>query len=141
MSVPQGQRGENKFTLLLKAEELCRYTMIITSNEKVFLPAYQRALTDDIITQAKNAYLLIREANDIRVPEEFPEREQAARDRERDQQLAIRSLRRLLYLIDLAYRIFHLSGKRVKFWSKMVIEVRNRTNSWMKDDHRRYFES
>ena len=60
MSVPEGARGDGKFSLEIRAEELARYTMQITANEKVFLPEYQRALTDDIITQAKNAFLFYK---------------------------------------------------------------------------------
>lgn len=133
MSVPEGQRTEGKFALLIKAEELARYTLVITANENIFLPAYQRALTDDIITQAKNAYLLISDANDIRVTTEEDLRERAALQTE-----AIQCLRRLLRLIDLAYRIFHLTGKRVKYWGSMVIDVRNRTQAWMRSDAYRY---
>lgn len=133
MSVPEGQRTEGKFALLIKAEELARYTLVITANENIFLPAYQRALTDDIITQAKNAYLFISDANDIHVTTKLDLRERA------DLQMrAIRCLRRLLRLIDLAYRIFHLTGKRVKYWGSMVIDVRNRTQAWMRSDANRY---
>ncbi len=31
MAVPEGERGEGKFSLLIHAEELTRYTMIITA--------------------------------------------------------------------------------------------------------------
>lgn len=35
MSVPVGEREEGKFSLLIKAESLARYTIEITANEKV----------------------------------------------------------------------------------------------------------
>lgn len=79
------------------------------------------------------AYPFISDANDIHVNTEEDLRERAAL-----QMRAIRCLRRLLRLIDLAYRIFHLTGKRVKYWGSMVIDVRNRTQAWMRSDAYRY---
>lgn len=49
MSVPVGEREEGKFSLLIKAESLARYTIEITANEKVFLPEYRKQVTDDIV--------------------------------------------------------------------------------------------
>lgn len=133
MSVPEGLREEGKFALAIKAEALARYTISISANEKVFLPEYQRALTDDIITQAKNAYILIREANDIQV-----KTQRDWRERDRVQKEAIKCLKRLLCLIDLAFKVFHLSSKRVKYWGGMVIDVRNKTAAWNRSDSSRY---
>jgi len=138
MSVPEGERTEGKFHLGIKAEELVRYTLTITANDKVFVPDYQRALTDDIIEQAKNAYIFIRGANDVVVRMGTPFQEEDWLKREALQKDAIACLRRLLYLIDLAYRVFHLSGKRVKYWSAMIIYVRKKAESWMESDRRRY---
>lgn len=138
MSVPEGARGDGKFSLEIRAEELARYTMQITANEKVFLPEYQRALTDDIITQAKNAFLFIKEANGIRVDKNSDSYARNKRERRRLQEEAIKCLRRLLPLIDLARRIFHLNLKRVKYWGGMVINIRDRTRNWMESDVRRF---
>ena len=138
MSVPEGERGEGRFTLPIKAEELARYTLTITKNEHIFLPEYQKPLTDDLINCAKNAYLCIREANDIRVDPTSGTFLADKRERQNAQKDAIRFLKRMLSLIDLSRRVFHLSTKRVKFWSAMVIEVRDRTRRWMESDMRRY---
>lgn len=138
MSVPVGERSEGRFSLLVKAEFLTRYTMLITANDKVFTPAYQKALTDDIIDTAKNIYLGLREANDIsvRVGTEFQRMDY--RDRNRLQREAFRNTKRLLYLIDLAHRIFHLSSRRVKYWAELVLEVKDRTYGWIESDNHRY---
>lgn len=138
MSVPEGARGEGRFTLPIKAEELARYTLTITKNENVFLPDYQRQLTDDLVNCAKNAYLSIREANDIRVDPTSETFLADKRSRQNAQKDAIRFLKRMLPLIDLSRRVFHLSTKRVKYWGGMVVEVRDRTRHWMESDMRRY---
>ncbi len=138
MSVPVGERSEGRFSLLIKAEYLTRYTILITSNEKVFAPAYQRALTDDIIDTAKNIYLDLREANDISVRAGTEFHRFDYHERNRLQREAFRKTKRLLYLIDLAHRIFHLSSKRVKYWAELVIEVKDRVHGWIESDDQRY---
>lgn len=138
MSVAEGKRDESRFSLALKAEALAEHTIQITANEKVFLPEYRKAVTDDIINTAKNIYLGIREANDVTVRvgtlfqlEDFKERNRLQRE-------ALRNTKRLLYLIDLAHRLFHLKTTRVEYWSKMTINVKNRLHGWIDDDFNRY---
>lgn len=48
MSVPVNQRSESKLEVCVKARDLCVYTLQITANEKIFLPKFQRSITDDI---------------------------------------------------------------------------------------------
>jgi hypothetical protein len=141
MSVPVGERDEGRFTLAVKAEYLARYTIEITANENVFLPEYRRAVTDDIISTAKNIYLGIREANDVTVRVGTVFHLGDFRERNRLQREALRNCKRLLYLIDLAHRIFHLSTKRVKYWGKIVKNVKDRVHGWIDDDANRYMPS
>lgn len=138
MSVPEGEREDGKFTLPMRAEYLARYTLEITSNENVFLPQYRKRVTDDIVETAKNIYLGIREANDttVRVGTMFHRSDLI--ERNKIQRKALKDARRLLYLIDLAHRIFHLSSKRVKYWGGLTKEVRNRIQGWIDDDLNRY---
>lgn len=138
MSVPVGEREEGKFSLAVKAEYLARYTIEITANENVFLPEYRRQVTDDIISTAKNIYLGIREANDVTVRVDTPFQMKDYRDRNNLQREALRNCKRLLYLIDLAHRIFHLSSKRVKYWSQIVKNVKDRIHGWIDDDTNRF---
>lgn len=138
MSVPVGEREEGKFSLAVKAEYLARYTIEITANENVFLPEYRRQVTDDIISTAKNIYLGIREANDVTVRVGTPFQMKDYSDRNNLQREALRNCKRLLYLIDLAHRIFHLSSKRVKYWSQIVKNVKDRIHGWIDDDTNRF---
>lgn len=138
MSVPVGERDESKFTLPLLAERLTSYTLQITANEKVFLPEHRKGLTDDIVETAKNIYLGIREANDVTVRVNTMYQMGDIRERNRLQRQALRNTKRLMYLIDLAHRDFHLSSKRVKYWGSMVREIRKRIEGWIADDMERY---
>ncbi len=138
MSVPVGEREEGKFSLMIKAESLARYTIEITANEKVFLPEYRKQVTDDIVETAKNIYLGIREANDVNVRVGTPFQLGDYRERNNLQRQALRNCKRLLYLIDLAHRIFHLSSRRVAYWGQMVVNVKNRVCGWIDDDANRF---
>lgn len=67
MSVQATDRGKSKFECLINTMKLAVYTIRITKNEKVFLPEYRSALTDDIIRSAKNVHIFAWQANDIKV--------------------------------------------------------------------------
>ena len=138
MSVTVDQREEGKFSLAVKAEFLASYTLEITANENVFVPEYRRGLTDDIIETAKNIYLGIREANDVTVRMGTIFQLKDYTDRNELQREALRNCKRLLYLIDLAHRRFHLSSKRVKYWGKLVKNVKDRIHGWIDDDTERF---
>lgn len=138
MSVTTDRRSEGRFSLEVKAEYLARYTLEITANESVFLPQYRERVTNDIIETAKNIYLGIREANDVKVRTDFRFQLLDYQERSRLQRKALRDCKRLLYLIDLAHRIFHLSGKRVKYWGSLVKNVKDRVVGWIDDDYKRY---
>ena len=60
------------------------------------------------------------------------------RERNNLQRQALRNCKRLLYLIDLAHRIFHLSSRRVAYWGQMVVNVKNRVCGWIDDDTNRF---
>ena len=138
MSVTVDQREEGRFSLAVKAAFLASYTLEITANENVFLPEYRRGLTDDIVETVKNIYLGIREANDVSVRMGTVFHLQDYTDRNKLQREALRNCKRLLYLIDLAHRRFHLSSKRVKYWGKLVKNVKDRVHGWIDDDTDRY---
>ena len=133
MSVPVNQRKQGKLEVCLKAHDLCVYTLQITKNEKVFVKDYQAQLTDKIVQCAMDIHLNIWMANNCRVA--------CAEDyalRRRFQNLALSNCVSLLSLIDLAQSIFHLSGKRVTYWSQKVIDVRTLVRSWKASDAQRY---
>ena len=49
MSVPAGQRKENRLEVVMQARELAVYTLRITSNKNVFIPDYdERSQLDEV---------------------------------------------------------------------------------------------
>ena len=104
----------------------------------MFLPKYREKVTDIIVAHAIGAYIAIRDANDVTVHQNSPNKNREWMRRRAHQERAIEHCKHLLWMIDLAHRLFHLSGKRVKYWSELVINVRNRTQAWMNHDENRY---
>lgn len=133
MSVPEGERGENKFNPLIKSMELAMYTIQICNNKNIFLPEYQSALTDDIIRTAKDIYIDAWTANNIRVINADNWKERRCL-----QERAKRNCNNLLALIQLAKGLYHLKDKRVKYWGRKTLEVRKLLQAWKESDGRRY---
>lgn len=132
-SVRENERSQGKMQVHIKARELAVYTIRITKNEKVFVPEYFNTVTNQIISAALDIHLCLWEANNIRV-ESVEEKD----TRRKYQQIAVAKCNRLLALIDIARPLFHLSSKRVKYWSKLIIEVRKLAVAWKASDHERY---
>ena len=133
MSVPVGERRESRLEVFVQALDLVTYTLRITKNEKIFLPEYQRQVTDDIIETAKSIYIDAWDANNVRVTTKDDWRVR------RELQLsAARECNRLLALIGIAKSSFHLKNKRIKFWTGKVLKVRGMIRSWNESDSKRY---
>ena len=133
MSVPEGLRGTGRLEVIEKALDLADYTITITENPKIFLPEYQKALTDDINRIALAIYIDAWTANNILVrnAEDFAERK-------RLQERAARNCNNLLALMQLAQKVFHLKLKRIQFWGEKTLNVRNLLRAWKESDYKRY---
>ena len=136
MSVPEGLRGTGRLEVIEKALDLADYTITITANPKIFLPEYQKALTDDINRIALAIYIDAWTANNILVrnAENFAERK-------RLQERAARNCNNLLALMQLAQKVFHLKLKRIQFWGEKTLNVRNLLRAWKESDYKRYAEA
>ena len=128
MSVPVGMRSESKLVAQVKANELAKYTLEITSNQRVFSPRFD-ALTRRIVDNAFGIGQSIWMANDINVrsAEDYSKRHGLQRD-------ALLECDALLYNITLAKTTFHLSSKRVEHWSGLTREVKALIRAWRDSD-------
>lgn len=135
MSVPVNQRSHGKLEACVRAHGLCAYTLQITANKNVFTVEYQAALTDRIIATALNIHTLTWSANNtlVKTPEDLRKRQKLQED-------AAIQCNILLSLIEIAKPIFHLTTKRVVYWSSMAIETRGLIRAWKETDARRYKE-
>lgn len=136
MSVPETKRQKGKLEVIVKALDLATYTIQITSNEKTFDPKYRFAVTDDLISHAKDIYLKSWTANNIRVNSE-----EAYKARKKLQDEAVVKCNAFLALLDVAKKVFHLDTKRVVYWGNKIIEVRTLLRAWRDSDKKRYDSS
>ena len=135
MSVPVGRRGKSKLEACAKAHELCCYTIQLTANDKIFIEKYRRALGDRIVETAMTIYVSAMAANDINVRNAAD-----AKERLSLQKRAINNCRVLLYLVDLAYRIYKLRSKRIQYWCGLILKTRELLAAWHKSDFEKYRE-
>lgn len=136
MSVPVSKRNENQtLKTLLLAMDLAYYTIKICCNENVFLPKYRNAVTDDLIRLAKDIYINCRTANGIRVTT------QDDLDLRTGYQLRAKAdCDTLIAELDIAKRVFHLSGRRILYWAGKIMECREYIVRWRESDVRRFKE-
>ena len=136
MSVPVSKRNENQtLKTLLLTMDLAYYTVKICCNENVFLPKYRNAVTDDLIRLAKDIYINCRTANGIRVAT------QADLDLRTGYQLRAKAdCDTLIAELDIAKRVFHLSGRRIMHWAGKTMECREYIMRWRESDVRRFKE-
>lgn len=132
-NVQKDKRKDGKLTLPILARNHAKWVIQITKNAKWFPPEYNHTVTDEIVLEAKNIHRHIWTANNIlvRSPETY-------RDRRREQEKAAMLCNDLLADIEIAATLFHLRGKRVKYWTAAVVEIRNRTRAWIDSDADRY---
>jgi len=118
-----------------KAMNLAIHTIQICKNKKIFTVEYQDALTNDIIRCAKDVYIYAWEANNTYVSElgdgRWPQREKL-------QFLAISKCDELIALINIARRLFHLKGKKVRYWTQLVIDTRAMLRKWHDANAKQY---
>lgn len=133
MSVPKDKRKQGKLEVCVQAHSLCVYTLQITANKNVFLPAYQDTLTNRIVDAALSIHMKVWAANNILVNsrEDYQERHRLQED-------AAIQCNVLLSLIQIAWKLFHLSSKRVEFWGGNVMSVRNLIRACRDSDTQRY---
>ena len=138
MAVPKGHQADGKLLVNELARDLAASTIRITSNQKVFLPQFQTAITNEIVRTAINIHKYAWTANNVMV------RGQNAREqyaiRRKHQEMAAAECNNLISLIDIARPLFHLDTKRCKFWGKQTLEVRNKIRGWIESDAKRYAE-
>ena len=140
MAVNVGQRNvpdtpaNRQLEACQKAMDLAVHTIQICKNKNIFTEEYQDALTNDIIKCAKDIYVYAWDANNIYVTPDNGRWE----TRKRMQLIAINKCNELLALINIARRLFHLKGKKVRYWSQLTIDTRQMLHKWYESNAKKY---
>lgn len=140
MAVNVGQRNvpdtpaNRQLEACQKAMDLALHTIKICNNKNIFKVEYQEALTNDIIKCAKDIYVFSWNGNNVYVTKNNGRWEQ----REKLQLASISKCNELLALINIARRLFHLKGSKVKYWSQMTIDTRAMLRKWHEANAKQY---
>ena len=137
MSVRSGDREEGKLQVLNDSMELCRYTLTICRNEKIFPKSQRWMLTQKIVNTVLDVVACIREANatSLTTGENADIEYRYRRSKQIEAHALLNSL---MTLITVAYEMMNVDGRRVQHWTELVVNTDRRLKAWMKSDKERY---
>ena len=120
----------NELKVILKAKELAKHTMMLTSNANRYPKKYRFSLVDKMQNKCLEIYESLYEANrtDIR---------DYKRERQELQTKAITYCDEMLYFIELSCELNIINSKSMDYWSKMVTDVKHMAIAWRTKDRNR----
>ena len=121
---------KNELQVIVKAKELAKHTLILTSNANRYPKKYRFSLVDKMQNKCLDIYEALYEANrtDIR---------DYKRDRLELQTKAITYCDEMLYYIELSCELNIISSKSMEYWSKMVTDIKRMAIAWRTKDRDR----
>lgn len=122
--------AETELKVILKAKELAKHTLIITSNCNRYPKKWRFSLVDKMQNKALEIYEYLHEANRTDLKD-------YARERFELQTKAITMCDQLLYYIELSYQLNIINIKSTEYWSKMVSDVKHMAIAWRSTDKKR----
>ena len=138
MSVRKNEQTSSKFDVLDVTLRLVSYTCQIVSNEKVFIPRYQRMI-DKITEETCMIYHLCRVANkiDTRTKDEIAYRERTQQRLSLEIQ-ALDLCEDLHTDIMISQKLFHLKASKVRYWTELTVDAQKIIEAWYKSEQKRY---
>lgn len=122
--------AETELQVILKAKELAKHTLILTSNCNRYPKKWRFSLVDKMQNKALEIYEYLHEANRTDLKD-------YARERFELQTKAITMCDQLLYYIELSYELNIINVKSTEYWSKMVTDVKRMAIAWRSKDKKR----
>lgn len=123
MSVPKTKRSKSRLAIVTKSIQLATYTVQICSNEKHFPKRYRWCITSKIVENALeiNKYILMANAtktgkttlkDDLKIRCHY-------------WSIAWSSTCSMLSLMEIAYNAFGIDGKRMEYWTGLVVQLQD----------------
>ena len=134
LSVAEPLRHKGRLEVHVKAQFLASYTAEILKNQKAFNPETDSVLIDRMRNCAYDIYVKSWQANKINAGTNDINRAM----RYRLQEEAILICDELHACIGIAKKVYHLRSKRMKYWSGLIMEVRQLLQAWKESDVNRY---
>lgn len=135
MSVRKSDRSESKLEVLNKAKDLADYTIRICRNEKVFPKSCRWIMSQRIVNECLDAITCIRRANATYIADG---NKQSFEYRIMQQTQAHAHIDALLTLIDIAFNVYDIEGRRIEYWTGLAVETDDALKAWMKADKERF---
>lgn len=122
--------SNTELKVILKAKELAKHTLIITSNANRYPKKFRFSLVDKMQNKSLEIYEKLHEANRTDL-------KHFKRERQELQTKAITYCDQLLYYIELSHELNIINEKSMEYWSKMVCDVKHLTIAWRTTDSKR----
>jgi hypothetical protein len=116
--------------VIVKAKELAKHTLILTSNANRYPKKYRFSLVDKMQNKCLNIYEALFEANRTDICD-------FKRERLEMQTRAITYCDELLFYIELSYELHIINSGSMEHWGKMVRDVKHMAIAWRTSDRNR----
>ena len=122
--------AETELKVILKAKELVKHTVKLTSNCNHYPKKYRFSIVDRMQIKAMGIYEQLHEANrtDLKV---------YCRERLEMQTKAITYCDELLFYIELSQELGFINMGSMEYWSKMVSDIKHMAIAWRSKDKER----
>ena len=120
----------NELQVIVKAKELAKHTMTVTSNANRYPKKYRFSLVDKMQNKCLDIYTELFEANRTDIKD-------YKRERLEKQTKAITYCDELLYFIELSYELNIIPKGSLEHWSKLVADVKYMAIKWRTKDRER----
>lgn len=122
--------SNTELKVILKAKELAKHTLQVTSNANRYPKKWRFSLVDKMQNKSLEIYEKLHEANrtDLKAYK---------RERLELQTQAITYCDQLLYYIELSHELQIINEKSMEYWSKMVCDVKHMAIKWRTTDRER----
>ena len=120
----------NELRVIIKAKELAKHTLVLTSNCNRYPKKYRFSLVDKMQNKCLNIYEALFEANRTDIKD-------YKRERLELQTNAITYCDELLFYIELSYELNIINSGSMEHWAKMVSDIKHMTIAWRTKDRGR----
>lgn len=122
--------SDTELQVIIKAKELVKHTVKLTSNCNHYPKKYRFSVVDRMQIKSMSIYEMLMEANRTDLKD-------YRRDRLEMQTKAITYCDELLFYIELSYELGFISDGSMKHWSKMVVDIKRMAIAWRSKDKER----
>lgn len=122
-----------KFGLIVKAEDLVKYTLNITNNINRYPKKTRFTIANRIQNKSLDIYECILEANEI-----YPRTHDEKKERNKLQTKALTYCKELFFFIELSMELGYIDDDSCEYWGNLVSDVKNMTAAWVKQDRERF---